>query len=269
VLRGLCALLLAAPVALGACGEEEGPSRSDLRTVRSVLTSSSAVQSALTPLYSCPFEDTDCYRAAGSQIVETVEKEQAAFQGDLEDTDDECLAEVGRLYDDSLDAYLEAGRAASDGDTASADRAISRSSTIEIAYLRKLDECGFSEGKAAEVGAEMRRVNVRVLQLVEEMTACTTRRCAIDVAKDLELVAQQGAKASGSFIAELPSEAPACLEDALSLMVRSFESLERMSRAVVSRDFRTAEKEGTQSDELGLQAQERMAGCLTTALETG
>jgi hypothetical protein len=91
------------------------------------------VQRAVAPLYECVPRDADCYRAAGAGIIEAVAREQASFAGVLQETDNECLTGVGRLYNDSLDVYGEAGRAAAAGNTAAADRAISRSAQGEIA----------------------------------------------------------------------------------------------------------------------------------------
>jgi hypothetical protein len=269
VLRGLCTLLMAAPVALAACGGGDEPSRDDLRTIRGVLTSSAAVQRAVAPLYECLPGDADCYRAAGPGIIEAVAREQASFGGVLQEVDNECLTEVGRLYDDSLDVYGEAGRAAAAGQTAVADRAISRSAQVEIAYIRKLDECGFSEGKTAKVGAEMRRINIRVIQLVEELTACKSEKCVLGAARELGVAGQDGSKAVDALLAELPGDAPACIREGLSLMKQSFDSLERTAAAIEQGKFETAQREGTRSDGLRAQAQEQIAACLTTALGTG
>ena len=254
---------------LAACGGGEEPSRDDLRTMRGVLTSSAAVQRAVEPLYECAPRDAGCYRAAGPGIMEAVAREQASFGGVLEETDNECLAEVGRLYEDSLQAYGDAGRAAAASDTDAADRAISRSSQTEITYIRKLDECGLSEGKAAEVGAEMRRINIRVIQLVEELTSCKSEKCVLGAARELEVAGQQGSNAVDSLRAELPADTPACVGEGLSLMGQSFRSLKLAAAAIEQGNFQVAASEGTRSDELRAQAQERLAMCLTTALESG
>ncbi|MEO8290583.1 MAG: hypothetical protein ABI649_06260 [Gaiellaceae bacterium] len=261
--------MLPVVLALAGCGGGDEPPRNDIRTMREILQSSALVQRAVAPLYQCAPDDADCYRAAGPGIVEAVASERASLGDVLQETESECLAEVARRFDDSLAAYAAAGRAAVQGDVAAADQAISRSSQVEISYLRRLDECGFSEGKVAEIGSEMRRINIEVIQLTEELVSCKTQDCVAEVSRELEVAAHQGSGAIESLLAEIPSETPGCLADGLRLMARSFRSLELAATAIGEEDFETAEREGVQSDEMRSQAQERLAACLTTALSVG
>jgi hypothetical protein len=266
MLRALCALIIPTAVALAGCGGSDEPSRDDLRTVKGILSSTAAVQRAVEPLYSCDPADAACYRNAGPEITDVVGREQAAFGDVLADTDDVCLSQVGGLFDDSLDAYAEAGRASTAGDAESADRAIARSSRFEAAYIQKLDECGFSEGKTAEVASQMRHVNLKVLELVNEITSCKDNACVVDVGRKLEATAREGMKTVDSFLAAVPEDTPECVPDALGRVRRSFRSLELTAVAVQEGDFKTAQREGAASDELRAQAQEQLADCLGNAL---
>ena len=267
MLRALFALIVPTAVALSACGGgSEGPSKDDIRTAQGILSSTAAVQRAVEPLYACDPAAPACYRKAGPQIVGVVDRERAAFRDVLADTDSECLSRVGGLFDNSLDAYAEAGRAATAGDAETADRAISRSSRFEIAYIQKLDECGFSEGKTAEVASQMRRVNLKVIRLVEEITSCKDNDCVVKAGRELEATAREGITAVDAFLAAVPKDTPECVPDALGRVRRSFSSLELTAVAVQKGDFETAQREGAASDELRAQGQERLAECLGDAL---
>jgi hypothetical protein len=267
MLRALCALIIATAAALAGCGGgSDEPSKDDIRTVKSILSSTAAVQRAVEPLYACDPAVVACYRQAGPQIVEVVDREREAFGDVLAATDNECLSQVGGLFDDSLDAYAEAGRAAAAGDAETADRAINRSSRSETAYIKKLDECGFAEGKTAEVASQMRRVNVKVIELVTEITSCKDKDCVLAVGRELEATAREGMTAVDAFLAAVPKDTPDCVTDALDRVRRSFRSLELTAVAVQKGDSKTAEREGAASDELRAQGQELLAECLGTAL---
>jgi hypothetical protein len=267
MLRALCSLLVPTAVALaGWGGGSDGPSKDDIRTVKGILSSTAAVQRAVEPLYACDPAAPACYRKAGPQIVEVVDRERAAFGDVLADTDSDCLSRVGALFDESLDAYAEAGRTATAGDAEAADRAINRSTRLETAYIQKLDECGFSEGKTAEVASRMRRVNLKVIELVGEITSCKDRDCVLEVGRELEATAQEGMTAVDAFLAAVPKDTPECVTDALGRVRRSFRSLELTAVAVQKGDSKTAQREGAASDELRAQGQELLAECLGTAL---
>ena len=267
MLRGLWALVLPAVFVVAACGGGGSePSENDLRTVQAMLSSTANVQRAVQPLYTCAPRDRACYEAAGGEIVETVAREQASFDAFLEQADSDCLKEVGGLFRNSLDAYAEAGRAAAAGETKAADQAISRSSTAEIAYIRRMDDCGFSQGETAAIEADMRRVNVDILALIEEIETCKERACVVDVAQRLQAAARRGVQAVDGYLGAIGDDVPECVPDGLDLMRRAFESLELAGAAIEQGDFATAQREGTASDELRIQAQEKLAACIGSAL---
>jgi hypothetical protein len=234
--------------------------------VQAMLSSTAKVQRALQPIYVCAPRDRDCYEAAGSEIVDTVAREQVSFNVFLERADNACLKEVGRLFQDSLDAYGEAGRAATAGDTKAADQAISESTDAEIAYIRKMEDCGFSQGQTAAIEAQMRAVNVEILALIEEVEGCKERACVVDVAQRLQASARRGVEAVDGYLDAIGDDVPDCVPDGLGLMRRAFESLELAAAAMEKGDFATVEREGMASDELRLQAQEKLAACIGSAL---
>ena len=252
-------------LAAAACGKDE-PTDDDRETLRALLSSSAAVDRAMVPLYSCPPDEPRCYRDAGPRVVTVVERERAALAETLAATDDECLGEVGDLYGDSLAAYAEAGRAASAGRPAAVDRAIERSTEAEIAYLEKMGDCGFSQGRFREAGAEMRRIGVDVLRLTAEMDECASEACLVRVARRLEAAAREGVASIDPVLEELRAEedVPACMPASLETMREAYGALVRMSSAFGKRDYEAAERAGARAATLGTRAQEDLAACLET-----
>jgi hypothetical protein len=115
----------------------------------------------------------------------------------------------------------------------------------------------------------MRRINIGVIELVEELVACKSQKRVLGAAREIEVAGKDGSKTVDSLLAELPGDAPPCISDGLSLIKQSVHSLERTAVAIEERKFETAQREGTRSDELRAQSQERIAACLTTALGAG
>ncbi len=220
-------------------------------------------------LYVCVPEQPRCYDEAGPTVVEVVEREQAQLEDALAQTDDDCLAEVGALYSDALDAYGDAGRAAVRGRPAAVDRAITRSTEAEIAYLEKMGDCGFSQGRLGEAGARLRRVDAELLRLGEEITACPDEACVVRVARKMEATGREGLRSVDEMLREVRGEedAPACLAASFSTVRDAYETLVRASRALQARDYEAAERGGTRSIKLAAEAQEDLADCLGTLEE--
>jgi hypothetical protein len=265
---GKSLLLAAVALALVGCGENrgegggDGPSRDDASTIKAMLLSGAEVQRAAQPLYFCLPENVRCYTRAGPKLVTVAEQERERFEAALDDTDNECLAGVGRLYGDSLAAYADAGRAASAGKPSAFDAAISRSTQIEIRYTRKLDECGFSQGRAAQFGAAIREVNVDLLRISDEIYKCRGRACVLAAARRMRDAARRGQRVLDDFNARLADEAPACLRNAMTVYRGAFVAVERTALAIQAEDFARAEKEGTRAGRLEVRAQRDLAACL-------
>jgi hypothetical protein len=266
MIRGLAAAVALAAIGLAGCGGGDEPTRDDVRTVRDLLTSSANVQRAVGPILACAPEDRGCYQRVGREMIPVLEREQASFADVLEDTDNDCLVEAGGIYQDALAAFEEAGRAAAAGDTTAADTAIERTSPLGTAYVRKLSECGFSQGKMAEIQHQLGNVNIQILALVDKMSTCTDRKCVVSVSRQLESAAQGGVKAIDAAVTQIPAGSPSCLADSLDLARQSFFALGETAKALQEGRLNAAEQLGTHSDELGAQAQQKLAACLTTAL---
>jgi hypothetical protein len=265
--RGVALLLL---VALGwACGGDE-QSGDDRQTAQALLRSSAAVGRAMSPLYLCDAQEPSCYRAAGREALAVVPQERARFAAALAETDNECLREAGDLFDDALGAYAEAARAAAAGDVAATDAAVSRSTRSEIAYVDKVGDCGFSEGRFAEVQTAQRTVNADVLRIVQELEGCSELSCVQAAARRLEAKAREGVAHMDELMAGLrelaqeeDTQVPGCLERGLEWSRQSFAALERTAVAIQAADVEAAEREGSRSDELAAQSQEEIARCIT------
>jgi hypothetical protein len=251
---------LLAVAALGACGGDE-PSQSDAATVKVMLSSSAAVQDAFTELYGCLPEQPACYTRHGPTAVHVVETERKRFADALEETDNDCLREVGDLYLSSLDSYGDAAQAAADAESKAFDSAVSRTTESEIAYTRRLAECGFAEGRVAEIGAAIDEVNIELLSLGEEIADCLRPKCVREVARRMEASADEGVALLEDYRNEL-AEAPPCLLGAVEKFLASFRALGSAARAIQEDNFLAAEREGARSGELGVEAQSDMADCL-------
>jgi hypothetical protein len=248
-------------VLLASCGGDEGPTERDAATVEALLSSSAAVQQAFAELYGCLPDRPACYERHGPNAVTIVNAQRQRFAGALEDTDNNCLRDVGELYLSSLDSYADAAQAAADASPSRFDTAISKTTESEIAFNRKLADCGFSEGRTAEIGAAMREVSVELLGLGEEIGDCLRPRCVHDVAQRMEETASEGVGLLQDYGDEL-DEAPDCLREAVTTFTSSLQALEIAAQALQEDDFVTAEREGTRAGELEVEAQADMAGCI-------
>lgn len=246
---------------LAACGGDEGPTRSDAAMIKVMLSSSAAVQGAFGELYTCLPEERACYSDNGPDALTTVRAQRTEFTEALEDTDNDCLRDVGELYLASLDGYEDAAQAAVAVDPPAFDEAISGTTEDEIAYNRKLTDCGFSEGRSAEIGAAIREVNIDLLRLSEEIGDCLRPKCIKDVASRMEESAAEGVGLLEDYRESL-DEAPDCLTAAVDKFHDSFETLGSAARAIQENDFETAQQDGTRADQLALEAQADMAACL-------
>jgi hypothetical protein len=243
------------------CGGDDGPTRSDAAMIKTVLSSSAAVQGAFSELYTCLPEERACYSDNGPEALTTVRTQRGLFVEALEDTDNACLRDVGELYLASLDGYEDAAEAAVAVDPTAFDEAISHTTEDEIAYNRKLTDCGFSEGRTAEIGAAIREVNIDLLRLSEEIGDCLRSKCIRDIAGRMEDSSAEGVGLLEDYREEL-DDAPDCLVAAIDKFLESFRTLGSAARAIQENDFATAQQDGTRADQLAIQAQAVMADCL-------
>jgi hypothetical protein len=257
----LAAAVLAVGV-LGGCGGE-GPTRNDAETVKLMLSSSAAVQQAFGELYGCLPERPACYTRNGPTAVTVVESQRERFAAALRETDNECLRDVGDLYLASLDSYADAAEAAADAKPAAFDAAISRTTDSEIAYNQRLTQCGFTEGRSAEIGAAIREVNIELLRLSEEIGECLRPQCIRDVAQRMEDSSAEGVSLLEDYRDEL-GNAPDCLVAAVDTFLESFRTLGSAARALQAADFATAERDGSRAGQLAVDAQNDMAACLSS-----
>jgi hypothetical protein len=256
-------LVLVVLIGATGCGDNDGPTKDDADTVSEMLTSSAAVQRAFADLYLCLPEERECYTSAGPEAVSVTTREKQRFEEKLGQTDNSCLADVARLYRNSLSAYLRAAKAASAGRPTAYDRAISRTTQLEIRYSRKLTTCGFSKGRQAELTAAMRDVNVKVLRLSEELVKCRTRSCVLPRARQLRKRSEEAI----SILRQFQGRVPECFEAGFSLQIRSFQALRRTAIAIEEGNAQVAEREGPKSDRLRSAAQERLATCISDSAE--
>jgi hypothetical protein len=244
-----------------ACGGDDGPTQSDAAMIKTMLSSSSAVQGSFSELYTCLPEERACYSDNGPDALTTVRTQRSQFTEALEDTDNSCLRDVGELYLASLDGYEDAAEAAVAVDPSAFDEAISGTTEDEIAYNRKLTDCGFTEGRTAEIGAAIREVNIELLRLSEEIGDCLRPKCIRDVARRMEDSSAEGVGLLEDY-REALEEAPDCLVAAVDKFLDSFQTLGSAARAIQQNDFTTAQQDGTRADQLALEAQADMAACL-------
>jgi hypothetical protein len=151
-----------------------------------------------------------------------------------------------------------------DGRGEAFDAAISRSTAAEIAYSRRLDDCGFSEGKTAEINAALRDVNVDLLRLGEEIVDCTTRACVVSAAARIEERGREAVTLIGRLHDEVGEDAPDCLIGVLDEMRESYSLLVSSAAAIQDGRLRAAARDGTRSSELQAEALNDMASCLSS-----
>jgi hypothetical protein len=256
-------LVLIVLAAATGCGGDSGGTQDDADTIREMLTSSAAVQRSFADLYVCLPENRQCYTRAGPEAVSVTTREKERFEEKAVQTDNSCLREVATLYSNSLAAYLRAAKAASAGKPAVYDREISRTTQLEISFNRKLTDCGFSTGRQAELSAAMRRVNVDLLRLIDELVKCTNAQCVRPLARQLRSRSDEGI----SIIREFQGELPPCFEQGFSVLLRSFQALRRTAIAIEDGNAQVAERQGLQADRLRSEAQEKLATCIPTSAE--
>jgi hypothetical protein len=260
-LSGLVLILVAG------CGGAEGPSEDDRATVEAILRSNAALGRAVSPFNLCLPEDLACYRQTAPKLLAVVEEEQERVSRALAETDNACLRKVGVAYDRVLEAYKGAGQAGVAGDGEAVGAALSRSSEREIAFLDEIRECGFSQGRVAEINAAISAVHTDVIRIVEELLACEQRACIENTTRRLQATAREGGARIDELQAELEGEegVPACIAPVFALLRQSFTALEQTAVAVREGEAERAEREGVRADELRAQAAEDLAACLGTA----
>jgi hypothetical protein len=249
------------------CGDKE-ISQSDLSTVQAILNASAEIDRAMQPLYSCLPEDAACFRRSGPQAVRVAERERRRVTPTLAVTKNSCLDDAGRLFGKSLDGYARAAHAAARGKSSRFDAAISQTTRHEIAYVRKLNDCGFTQGRLAEIGAAVRMVDVAMLRLNDEIVDCKSLKCVNRVAHEMEKQAGIGVARLDEFLAELDEDAPSCIRGALVETRATFVSVRRGAVALQEGRYTAAEKQGNRSIEQGAATKQHMAACLES-LGTG
>lgn len=249
-----------------ACGGDE-PTKDDAATFRVMLSTSADVQRAVQPLYFCFPEEPECYRQVGPQIVEAVVQARSATETVMAETDNTCLKEFAALYRDSLDAYADAGRAATAADTAAVDAAISETTRLEIAYGEKLGECGFEEGTLSEYSATLRKTDLEILRLSEELESCRNEACVLDGAARMKSAAVEGVRALDGMLEAVAEEdeAPPCLTAAIREFREAYVSLEKSMQALQAGNLATLEREAKRAGEQQAAGTERMASCMSAA----
>ena len=259
--RALLVLIVLAGAA--GCGGDGGGTQDDADTLREMLTSSAAVRRAFADLYVCLPENRQCYTRAGPEAVSVTTREKERFEEKAVETDNSCLRELASLYNRSLAAYLRAAEAATAGKPAVYDREISRTTQLEISFNRKLSGCGFSSGRQAELSAAMREVNIDSLRIIDELVKCKDAACVKPLARQLKNRSEKGI----SIIREFQGELPPCFEQGFSILLRSFQALRRTAIAIEDGNAPVAERQGSQSDRLRSEAQEKLATCIPTSEE--
>lgn len=246
-----------------ACGGDE-PTRDDAVTMRVMFQSAADVQLAAQPLSLCLPKQTPCYRAAGPDIVKTVEGARTDVDEALAETDDECLKKVASAYRRMLDVYAEAGRAATAGDTAGADDALLELTDLAAAYSKQVGTCGFTQGPDAELTATLRAVQIDLYRLDDEMFQCADAPCALEVSERMEAKAREGQSILAGLVARLraDSEAPLCAPDALAELQEFFRAIELMNRALQRGGLDAVERQATRANQLQVEASQDMAACI-------
>lgn len=219
------------------------------------------------PLYLCLPEDAACFRRAGPEIVDVVDRQRRAVDVAFANTDHACLQRVVGLYRDSLAAYGKAGEAASAGDTGAAEAAMARTTDLEIAYMEAIGGCGFIEGRMAESSSALRTTGIELMRLEREFTACADEACVVEVAGRGRHLAGEAAAGIDEVLAGLPEEEPVppCFPRALRDLRGSFEIAGSAMQAIEDLDIATAERESLRANELSAQALEDMAACMSSA----
>ena len=236
----------------------------DTSIVKTMLRSKATVQRAMQPLYSCLPEELSCYTDAGPGILTVVNQEIADFERVPDNSDNACLSEVARLYEESLDAYLQAAQGAVEGDPAAVQRAISASTELEMAYSERMSECGFAEGRLAELNTAISRTSFEIIRLTDRAVMCAETKCIVAASKRLEAKANEGISLLDEYLENLSDDDddPACFAEAMGTFRSAFEAIEHVAVALQRGKFAAAGREGKRADELSVTAQEELAECL-------
>lgn len=266
--RTLLMVVSVVVVSLSGCGtysaRDDAPagSEEDISIVKTMVRSKATVQRAMQPLYSCLPQELSCYTNAGPGILTVVNQEISDFKRRPDDSDNACLSEVARLYEESLDAYGQAAQGAVEGDPAAVRRAISASTELEMAYSERMSECGFAEGGQAELNTAISLTAYEIIRLTDRAVMCADTKCIVAASKRIEAKANEGISLLDEYLENLSDDDPACFAEALGTFRASFEATEQTAVAVQRGKFAAAEREGKRADELSVTAQEELAECL-------
>jgi len=234
----------------------------DASIVKAIVRSSATIQRAMQPLYLCLPEELSCYTDAGPGILTVVNQEKSDFERASANSDNACLSEVVRLYEESLDAYGQAAQAAVAGDPAAVEREISVTTELEMAYSERMSECGFAEGRQAELNSAIRRSFFDTLRLADRILMCADIECVVAASKRLEAKANEGISLLDEYLEDLSDDDPACLAEAMRTVRAAFKATEQTAVALQRGNYAAADREGKRAGELGVTAQERLADCL-------
>jgi hypothetical protein len=252
---------------LGSDAEDPGSTtKDDNSTVEAIMFSNASVQGAMQPLYGCVPEVLRCYTKAGPEAASVIEGELERYERVATGTDNPCLADVADLYGESLDAYLQAARAASRGDPAAFDDAIARSTELEKAYADKLAECGFAQGKLAEFNRKANEIGFAIIELSDEVYACSDRDCVVSGSRRLEEKAREGIALLDEYSDDLSEGAPDCYPEILDQMREMFVAFGALAVAIQEGDRPTIRREAKHAAKLGVTVQEDAATCVSSVM---
>ena len=243
---------------------ETGPSRDDSETMRAVLRTSAAVGEAAQPLVLCAPEDVRCYQRRGPGLAAAATKALAELEPILERTDHPCLARVASRYPASFAAWVDAGRAASEGNVRAFNAAMARATEIEIATYRATGKCGFLEGRLAQLSAALREANIAITRAANTLAACKDEPCVASGAQSLV----EAARDTAALLPEYREEAkgaldalPPCFDRALTQFSRVLRGYERIGVALREGRYEFAEKNAPAVDRAYVDLQQRLSSC--------
>lgn len=260
-----CLLPLVVLGALAACGGDDSRrerSADNRATVQAILASQAAVLRAAGPLYACLPGDNDCYREAGPAIVDAVERELPLVDAAIEQTDDECIAGAARAFRDELAAYSRLGRAATDGDTGTANEEDAETARLEGDFVKRIRRCEPAEGRPAQLARRFSAVGDDIAELGARMPACRDAACLRDLAEQMETSAVIGQSVLDAMVEGMADDAPDCAETAFSEYQTVLATLEGMAEKIQRGRFAAAERDAARVVELGPAAEGDLAACI-------
>jgi hypothetical protein len=169
---------------------------------------------------------------------------------------------VSRLYEEALDAYAEAAKAAVEGDPTAVERAFSVSTELEMSYSEEMSECGFAEGRQAELNSAISRSFFEILRFTDQILMCADSECIVAASKRIEAKANEGISLLDEYLGTLSDDDPACFAEALGMVRATFRAMRQTAVALQRGKFAAADREGKRAGELGVTAQEGFADCL-------